>query len=180
MQTKTKGLQDEDYLRTYTCGLRVQMVPPLKEAHVRRALHSSCLNGLRVIYLFKYGIPGTISQRIACTDATTLNEPHIWLEARALFPCAGYWDVIENETYDVALLPRGSFQALALDPGYWPALESLENVKSLAVDRWHFRMLNHSARNEAYSRAIQRAVADAAASDKNQHGSEVRLTRWAI
>ncbi|CAN0601909.1 unnamed protein product, partial [Ectocarpus sp. 12 AP-2014] len=49
-------------------------------------------------------------------------------------------------------------QALALDPAFWPALESLENVKSLAVDRWHFRMLNHSARNEAYSRAIQRAV----------------------
>lgn len=55
-------------------------------------------------------------------------------------------------------------QALALDPEYWPALESLENVKSLAVDRWHFRMLNHSARNEAYARAIKRAVA-AAASD---------------
>lgn len=54
-------------------------------------------------------------------------------------------------------------QALALDPGYWPALESLENVKSLAVDRWHFRMLNHSARNEAYSRAIGRAVAAATA-----------------
>ena len=53
-------------------------------------------------------------------------------------------------------------QALALDPEYWPALESLENVKSLAVDRWHFRMLNHSARNEAYARAIKRAVADAA------------------
>eukprot|EP00752_Nemacystus_decipiens_P012097 g10724.t1 len=57
-------------------------------------------------------------------------------------------------------------QALALDPGFWPALESLENVKSLAVDRWHFRMLNHSARNEAYSRAIERAVA-AAASDRD-------------
>ncbi|CAM9571626.1 unnamed protein product [Scytosiphon promiscuus] len=54
-------------------------------------------------------------------------------------------------------------RALTLDPGYWPALESLENVKSLAVDRWHFRMLNHSARNEAYARAIQRAVAAAAA-----------------
>ncbi|CAN0238962.1 unnamed protein product, partial [Pylaiella littoralis] len=71
-----------------------------------------------------------------------------------------------------------SFQrALALDPGYWPALESLENVKSLAVDRWHFRMLNHSARNEAYSRAIQRAVVAAAAgaasdNHKHNHSSE--------
>eukprot|EP00904_Undaria_pinnatifida_P007075 jgi/Undpi1/3498/HiC_scaffold_16.g06870.m1 len=55
-------------------------------------------------------------------------------------------------------------RALALDPEYWPALESLENVKSLAVDRWHFRMLNHSARNLAYARAIERVVA-AAASD---------------
>lgn len=65
--------------------------------------------------------------------------------------------------------PRGSLvarrpccQALELDPGYWPARESLENIKNLAVDRWHFRMLNHSARNEAYSRAIRRAVAAAA------------------
>lgn len=65
------------------------------------------------------------------------------------------------------------FQALALDPEYWPALESLENVKSLAVDRWHFRMLNHSARNEAYARAIERAVA-AAASDGGR--SEVSPT----
>ncbi len=62
-------------------------------------------------------------------------------------------------------------QALALDPGYWPALESLENVKSLAVDRWHFRMLNDEARNEAYSRAIQRAVA---AADADRRDSEVR------
>lgn len=59
-------------------------------------------------------------------------------------------------------------QALEYDPVYWPALESLENVKSLAVDRWHYRMLNHSARNEAYSRAIKRAVAAAAASCAGQ------------
>lgn len=53
-------------------------------------------------------------------------------------------------------------QALEQDPSYWPALESLENVKSLAVDRWHYRMLNHNARNESYSRAIERAVKTAA------------------
>lgn len=53
-------------------------------------------------------------------------------------------------------------KALEQDPSYWPALESLENVKSLAVDRWHYRMLNHNARNESYSRAIERAVKTAA------------------
>lgn len=58
-------------------------------------------------------------------------------------------------------------QALALDPGYWPALESLDNAKSLAVDRWHYRMLNHAARNEAYSRAIERAVTDAVSDRAN-------------
>ncbi|CAN0510315.1 unnamed protein product, partial [Ectocarpus sp. 12 AP-2014] len=69
-----------------------------------------------------------------------------------------------------------SFQkALALDPAFWPALESLENIKSLAVDRWHFRMLNHSARNEAYSRAIQRAVTDAAAAAAGRN-SEAGVT----
>lgn len=64
-------------------------------------------------------------------------------------------------------------QALELDPGYWPALESLENVKSLAVDRWHYRMLNHSARNEAYSRAIKRAVT---AAKSSRGDSEVRVS----
>lgn len=72
-----------------------------------------------------------------------------------------------------SVAPLADPQALALDPGYWPALESLENVKSLAVDRWHFRMLNHSARNEAYARAIQRAVTSAAASHRSR-GSQAR------
>jgi hypothetical protein len=37
-------------------------------------------------------------------------------------------------------------------------LESFENAKNLCVDRWHFRMLNDKARNEAYDHAIRAAV----------------------
>ena len=37
-------------------------------------------------------------------------------------------------------------------------LESLENCKSLVVDRWHFRMLNDFNRNNAYERAIIQAI----------------------
>lgn len=68
----------------------------------------------------------------------------------------------EVKTFKQFRLHFVDVQALKLDPSYWPALESLENVKSLAVDRWHYRMLNHSARNEAYARAIGRAVKSAA------------------
>ncbi|CAM9175374.1 unnamed protein product [Choristocarpus tenellus] len=56
---------------------------------------------------------------------------------------------------------RSFERALEIDSTYWPALESLENVKNLAVDRWHFRMLNDGKRNHAYCRAISRAVAQA-------------------
>ena len=38
------------------------------------------------------------------------------------------------------------------------ARDSLENLKSFVVDRWHFRMLNDLARNRAYDTAIRRAV----------------------
>jgi hypothetical protein len=37
-------------------------------------------------------------------------------------------------------------------------LESLENMKALVADQWHYRMLNDQARNEAYDRAIRRAL----------------------
>lgn len=37
-------------------------------------------------------------------------------------------------------------------------LESSENAKNLCVDRWHFRMLNDKARNEAYDQAIRAAI----------------------
>lgn len=50
-------------------------------------------------------------------------------------------------------------KCVEIDPSFFVAYESLENVKSLIVDRWHFRMLNDHHRNRAYQRAIERAVA---------------------
>ena len=45
------------------------------------------------------------------------------------------------------------------------SLRALQQSKHRAgqVDRWHFRMLNDKARNEAYASAIQAAVARRAA-----------------
>ncbi|CAM9272239.1 unnamed protein product, partial [Chrysoparadoxa australica] len=51
-------------------------------------------------------------------------------------------------------------RALVVEPENWQALECLENVKSLAVDRWFFRMLNDGSRNEAYQAALRAAVAE--------------------
>ena len=39
------------------------------------------------------------------------------------------------------------------------AVESLENVINLFVERWHYRMLNDTVRNGAYARAIHNYVA---------------------
>ena len=36
--------------------------------------------------------------------------------------------------------------------------ESLENMKTLVVDQWHYRMLNDKERNVAYDKAIRRAL----------------------
>lgn len=56
-----------------------------------------------------------------------------------------------------------SFQrALALDPRFHAALDAVESLKSLSVDRWHFRMLNDRPRNQAYRRALQQVVAEEA------------------
>jgi predicted O-methyltransferase YrrM len=67
----------------------------------------------------------------------------------------------EQRRYSEAI---SSFErAVALDPLLLSAVDAVENIKSLAVDRWHFRMLNDRARNEAYAAAIGVAVAEAAA-----------------
>ena len=57
-----------------------------------------------------------------------------------------------------------SFQrAIALDPGFHAAVDALESLKGLALDRWHFRMLNDRPRNAAYPRALRLVVAAEAA-----------------
>ena len=49
-------------------------------------------------------------------------------------------------------------RALDLDPSSAAAQEGLENLRSFAAERWHFRMLNDRARNAAYDTAIIRAL----------------------
>ncbi|CAN0156533.1 unnamed protein product [Ectocarpus sp. 4 AP-2014] len=113
----------------------------------------------------------TFSLKAYGEHLATIGQPSsaLWLYSQAILLLERPRGLLTNlgalqYSLGTAAASIESFQkALALDPAYWPALESLENVKSLAVDRWHYRMLNHSARNEAYSRAIQRAVIDAAA-----------------
>lgn len=49
-------------------------------------------------------------------------------------------------------------KALRINPGFVQARENLENLFGHLVERWHFRMLNDQARNQAYRDAIERAV----------------------
>ncbi|KAG5179122.1 S-adenosyl-L-methionine-dependent methyltransferase [Tribonema minus] len=50
-------------------------------------------------------------------------------------------------------------QAIQADPSNLQALAALQSACGNAVDRWHFRMLNDTARNSAYARAIRRVMA---------------------
>lgn len=51
-------------------------------------------------------------------------------------------------------------RALRIDPGHFPSLDALENLKNLAVDRWHFRMLNDKTRNVTYQQALHRVLGE--------------------
>lgn len=51
-------------------------------------------------------------------------------------------------------------RALRIDPGYFAALDALENMKNLILDRWHFRMLNDKTRNVAYQQALRHVLAE--------------------
>ena len=50
-------------------------------------------------------------------------------------------------------------RALKADPSYLPAERNLQNAYSLAVDRWHFPMLNDKHRNHAFDKAIRKKIA---------------------
>lgn len=50
-------------------------------------------------------------------------------------------------------------QALEADPNFLPAERNLQNAYSMAVDRWHFPMLNDKQRNHAFDKAIRKKVA---------------------
>lgn len=49
-------------------------------------------------------------------------------------------------------------RARTLAPSDAVLAESLDNMTSLVVERWHFRMLNDAARNTAYAAALQHAM----------------------
>ncbi|XP_058802002.1 protein arginine N-methyltransferase 9-like isoform X2 [Phymastichus coffea] len=49
-------------------------------------------------------------------------------------------------------------KALELDENFLPAVRNLQNAYSIAVDRWHFAMLNDKKRNEAFNKAIKKKV----------------------
>lgn len=59
-------------------------------------------------------------------------------------------------------------------PGFTAARESLEAVLNHTVDRWHFRMLNDKARNEAYKGAIHAAVAELRSQQKPSGKGSIR------
>ncbi|XP_025263175.1 protein arginine N-methyltransferase 9 isoform X2 [Camponotus floridanus] len=49
-------------------------------------------------------------------------------------------------------------RALKVDPNFLPAERNLQNAYSMAVDRWHFTMLNDKWRNNAFERAIRKRI----------------------
>nr|XP_034187371.1 protein arginine N-methyltransferase 9-like isoform X1 [Osmia lignaria] len=49
-------------------------------------------------------------------------------------------------------------RALESNPNFLPAERNLQNAFSMAVDRWHFPMLNDKLRNNAFEHAIQRRI----------------------
>lgn len=51
-------------------------------------------------------------------------------------------------------------KALEINPNYTAARLSLDGLKTSVLERWHFRMLNDSQRNEAFDEAIGAAVRD--------------------
>lgn len=49
-------------------------------------------------------------------------------------------------------------RALKVDPNFLPAERNLQNAFSMAVDRWHFTMLNDKRRNNAFEQAIRKKI----------------------
>lgn len=51
-------------------------------------------------------------------------------------------------------------KALTLNPDFAPSKISLENIRNIVIERWHFIMLNDKKRNNAFQCAIESAVQD--------------------
>ena len=83
-------------------------------------------------------------------------------EARRLFPrSALVSNNVGSALFRLNLFDEAAAyfrRALVIDPGLSSARENLDSLANLLVERWHFRMLNDKARNQAYKNAIERAV----------------------
>lgn len=49
-------------------------------------------------------------------------------------------------------------EALQRNDNYFPAYRSLSTTYCALIERWHYRMLNDSFRNEAYKEAIHKKI----------------------
>lgn len=49
-------------------------------------------------------------------------------------------------------------RALRLNSSFFPAYRNLHSANCAIVERWHYRMLNDSCRNEAYRQAIAKKI----------------------
>jgi len=50
------------------------------------------------------------------------------------------------------------FKALEICPSLLAASRAIQSIHNKQVERWHFRMLNDTDRNEAYYRAIAHQI----------------------
>jgi type II protein arginine methyltransferase len=77
------------------------------------------------------------------------------------FPCSGIFHNLAGECASRGIYGQAIQcyrEALRLSPSSQRSREDLESILNATVERWHFKMLNDRARNEAYRTAIERAV----------------------
>lgn len=90
----------------------------------------------------------------------------IWIEIR-IYADLFFFSVVQNSDIFVSVsyrLERADEsidyfkRALRLDTSFYPAYRNLHSAKCALVERWHYRMLNDSCRNEAYRQAIAKKI----------------------
>lgn len=114
----------------------------------------------------------TFTLQLILTHASTGKDQADWLWQKSLSLCRWRSDVllhgyakfkckINQVLQSIDLLQcridapsEGLFRQTSL----LPMIESLENMKALVADQWHYRMLNDLERNTAYDQAIRRTL----------------------
>lgn len=85
-----------------------------------------------------------------------------FLMAQQLYPdCSEIFVLWGQFLFRNELMEESTFcfcKALDLEPMNFRARQNLRNLSSHVIDQWHFRMLNDTARNFAYERAISMAL----------------------